>query len=786
MQFHQWRKLPFNLLLFFGLLLPSIRSIAQVNPTNRQVLLQGFWWDYWNANYPNGWANYLTELAPRLRSMGIDAIWIPPTIKNSGTNSVGYSPFDHYDLGEKYQKNSIKTRMGDKDELLRMMAVMKANGIDVIQDIVLNHVTNAGSSLGQGGQDPAAIDDGQTNKYKNFRYTCFKTPGINEAATNYVSREGRFPKNWQNFYPNNNNACCTNDINSPFWGPDVSYESNAFGLSSNAIYNPAQGTDYMRNGMRNWLIWYKKQMGWDGVRIDAVKHFPAYATEDFLWNLQNSALWASGGNDMYAVGEYVGNMGEIDSWCSAVQNRAGTFDFSLRFALQDVITQNGAYNLGNISNTQQQNRGRTVPFVNNHDTYRPTLSANGNITGWNTGSQIGQQIEITDPRASVAYAIAMAVDGGPEVFFEDLFDIGYLGNRFSHDPKDTNELGTHSDIENLIWCHQNLHFKDGAYFVRWQAQDAFVIERVAKALIAVNDQYTAWQNLTGVPTTFPAGTVLKDYSGANGNTTVTVNGSGQVNIAIPPCDGSATAGRRGYAVWAPIGINTNYVRPSESITQEWEMADDLGDSSPASLQQGGSLPSNSRDCRVVGRIFPDSASSVLVNIYPENPNNPITLEVLNAQCEVIDTLSSSGTLTYTVNAFYSGWHTLRIRNTSNAQSGQKCWVKVTYTAPQVVNTTGAKQKCACSQTGVGLTENPVQNVAVFPNPFNERIVIEGMNAEETIQQVLIFNTHGALIMQFEGNQTMLQEVDASSLAKGIYYLEVRTEQGGFTEKIIKE
>jgi len=351
---------------------------------------------------------------------------------------------------------------------------------------------------------------------------------------------------------------------------------------------------------------------------------------------------------------------------------------------------------------------------------------------------------------------------------------------------DTNELGTHSDIENLIWCHQNLHFKDGAYFVRWQAQDALVIERGAKALIAVNDQFTTWQNLTGVQTNFPAGTVLKDYSGANGNATVTVNGSGQVNIAIPPCDGSAMAGRRGYSVWAPIGINTNYVRPTESITQEWEMADDLGDSSPASLQQGGSLPSNSRDCRVVGRIFPDSASTVLVNIYPENPNNPITLEVLNAQCEVIDTLSAAGTISYTANATYSGWHTLRIRNTSNAQAGQKCWVKATYTAPQVVNTTGAKQKCACSQTGAGLTIHPDHYVAIFPNPFNERIVIDGANAGVAIKEVLIYNTHGALILQFKGNQTMWQEVDASMLAKGIYYIEVQSEQGRFTEKIFKQ
>ena len=91
------------------------------------------------------WANYLTELAPRLKTLGIDAVWIPPTIKNTGTNSVGYAPFDHYDLGDKWQKGNVKTRMGDKDELLRMMAVFKANGIDVIQDVVLNHVVGAGT-----------------------------------------------------------------------------------------------------------------------------------------------------------------------------------------------------------------------------------------------------------------------------------------------------------------------------------------------------------------------------------------------------------------------------------------------------------------------------------------------------------------------------------------------------------------------------------------------------------------------------------------------------------------
>ena len=142
-----------------------------------------------------------------------------------------------------------------------------------------------------------------------------------------------------------------------------------------------------------------------------------------------------------------------------------------------------------------------------------------------------------------------------------------------------------SDIVNIIWCHQNLDFKDGSYLVRWQESDALVIERDSKAVIAVNDHWNNWKNLTGVQTNFSDGTVLRDYSGAN-TQTITVYGGGKMDISIPPCDGSANLGRRGYCIWAPDGIQTNYVNPSESITQEWEMANDLGDSHPLSLQQG--------------------------------------------------------------------------------------------------------------------------------------------------------------------------------------------------------
>lgn len=761
---------------------------AQENPTNRQLVLQAFWWDYWNSQHPNGWANYLTELAPRLKSLGIDAIWIPPTIKNQAQNGVGYAPFDHYDLGDKFQKGFLKTRMGDKDELLRMMAVMKANGIDVIQDIVLNHSNGAGSQNGSGGIDPAALDDGTTQRYKNFRYVSYATPATNESGTNYLARSGRFHKNWQNFYPNPGNGCCNNDINSVWWGPDISYEQNGIGQSSNATYNPAQAPGYMRNQMRNWIIWNKKQMGWDGVRLDAVKHFSNAVTEDFLWNLQNGALWANGGNNMFAVGEWVGGMAALDGWADAVQNRAGTFDFSLRNALTGITNGNGNFDLGTVPNFQQQNRGRTVPFVNNHDTFRPQLGATGNYTGWNTSQQLGPHIEPNDGRLSVVYAIALAVDGAPQIFFEDLFNIGYLGNRFSHQATADSSLPARSDLENLIWCHQNLRFKEGSYLVRRQAGDALVIERSSRALIAVNDQWAQWQNLTGVQTSWSDGTVLVDYSGAT-TTTRTVYGGGKVDINIPPCNGTAPSGRRGYSVWAPQGIQSNYSRAPRTITQEWEMADDLGDRHISSLQQGGALPANSTDCRVVGRIFAEAGEQMALELYPEDTLRPLTLLLLDKDCVPLDSISGSGALLLQYTPTTTGWHTLRVRNTTATQPGQRCWVKATYRAPEVVQTNVAKNKCACASTVTTNVEAPLpfQSLRVYPNPAQHRLYLEMEAAAGQWQKAIVRDMQGREILRFDlPSQALEASLPIEALPAGLYLLEVAYHTGSVFRRFVKQ
>jgi len=63
-----------------------------------------------------------------------------------------------------FKKGNVRTRMGSKDELLRMIAVLHANGIEVIQDVVPNQMGGAGD-WSTGGLDPAAAAN---NKYKNL------------------------------------------------------------------------------------------------------------------------------------------------------------------------------------------------------------------------------------------------------------------------------------------------------------------------------------------------------------------------------------------------------------------------------------------------------------------------------------------------------------------------------------------------------------------------------------------------------------------------------------------
>ena len=869
----------------FFVLIALFVTVSTVNAQTtrvKKVVLQGFWWDYSNTNFPDRWSNYLTELTPRLKTIGIDAVWIPPAYKNSSTGSVGYSPFDHYDLGDKYQKGgstlSVRTRMGTKDDLLRTIGVMHANGIEVIQDMVLNHIDGAGANSGAGGQDPnVTYSMVNSNGYKNFRYVSYATPLIDDSQNDYWTRSGRWPKNYPNFYPNLTNNCTTGDICSAFFGPDISYESTAYGQSSNiptsgtatigsvtrSYINPAQTSNYMRDNSRNWIMWYKKQTGVDGWRWDAVKHFPIYVQEDLIYNTKYTLPpFAKGGEAMLCIGEWIGSKADLDNYVtnvrSGTEEHTGTFDFSLRGygpngGIYSMVLGTGGYNMQNLPGEQQDKRyydyatqrvHRTCPFVNSHDTYRPILLANGNFSqplgtasGWNTGQELGgngQHIDPREPRLFAAYATIFATDGNPTVFFEDLFDIGTTGKRYSHLPTSATDLPVREDIVNIIQSHQKLAFKNGDYAVptaltgatapsyqKGTSSDHLVIERKGKALIGITDAYSTVANNTqdqevwvtvGDPTWY--NTDLYDYSGAHGVTPSHVYADGRVLVKTAPAGHTISGARgHGYSVWAPkpSGVTFTTVAnmytylatyaPSRSTltVQEWEMADDLGDSHASSLKQGGKLPNNSTAQRTVGRIYSKASSAVTTKIYPEVDGRSLNVAIydaagttLKAQITGIATAAAPLTLTYTPTA--AGWYTIKVKNSTTTQAGQKVWANVAYTAPTSVNTRTSPGNLEPpmddnTTTPTEVVAAPGATLSVFPNPSTGQVFFstEGLSDQHKIHLEL-FDISGRLVLDITDNLAGIQDLFNSTFSRletGIYLLHAQSQELNQQIKLVK-
>lgn len=118
---------------------PFYSSYAQ-----NDVMMQAFYWDVpVNETTKNGtWWDNLSSKSSELKTAGITGIWVPcPSKGNWGIVDNGYGIFDHYDLGNYYQKGSTETRFGSRQELVNMLNTMhQSPKIEVYADVVLNHV----------------------------------------------------------------------------------------------------------------------------------------------------------------------------------------------------------------------------------------------------------------------------------------------------------------------------------------------------------------------------------------------------------------------------------------------------------------------------------------------------------------------------------------------------------------------------------------------------------------------------------------------------------------------
>ena len=84
-------------------------------------------------------------------------------------------------------------------------------------------------------------------------------------------------------------------------------------------------------------------------------------------------------------------------------------------------------------------------------------------------------------------------------------------------------------------------------------------------------------------------------------------------------------------------------------------------------------------------------------------------------------------------------------------------------------------------------ETKKQNLLVYPNPIDDILQVKVSN-EAIIQHAYIFDLSGHLILTQQWDDSQVEEVTihTATLPSGMYFIQVNTEQGVFSKKIIKQ
>jgi alpha-amylase len=335
------------------------------------IIMQAFYWDcpkHEEKEYQ--WWDYVRSMLPLLRQAGFTALWLPPANKaaNLSGPSMGYDPYDYYDLGDINQKGSIKTWFGSKKELLNLIQAAHDSDVQVYADIVINH---------NNGGDAEEVNPIDHQK----RWTKFN-PGSK-----------KFPRDYKCFHPS---LYETWDIMTFGDMPDLCHRNPT-------VYT--QMIEYAR-----WLV---EEVGFDGFRYDCVKGYGGWMVRAIqeLRTVKNGIV-----SKPYGVGECWDSERTISEWLDETNawsdNTVGAFDFPLRYRLKDLCDTYG-YSLRNLiqPGTLMKDRpAESVTFVENHDIVRDNPIVNDKM---------------------LAYAFILTHEGYPCVFWQDYFTwgMGQQGNK---------------------------------------------------------------------------------------------------------------------------------------------------------------------------------------------------------------------------------------------------------------------------------------------------------------------------------------------------------------------
>lgn len=342
--------------------------------------------------------------AKNLKEAGIDMVWLPPAYKGAaGVKSVGYDVYDTYDLGEFDQKGSVATKYGTKDEYLKAVKAFQEQDIQVLSDVVLNHMMGADDTEQVMADETAAHNRHQTLAANQpvTVWTKFDFPGRGGAYSDFRWNASHFNgTDWDDAKKKN----AIYRFAGKHWDDETDTE--------NGSYDYLMGADLdMENpetvkAVTDWGKWYLDTVGMDGFRLDAVKHIQF----DFYWQWLKD-LRSYAGRNFFAVGEYWSReLGKMLHYLDKTQNSMSLFDVTLHFAFLKAATSDGHFDMRTLFQDAlvQARPANAVTFVDNHDT-QPGQALYSYIPAW---------------FKPIAYSlILLRKEGLPCVFYGDYYGI---------------------------------------------------------------------------------------------------------------------------------------------------------------------------------------------------------------------------------------------------------------------------------------------------------------------------------------------------------------------------
>ncbi|CAE6478931.1 unnamed protein product, partial [Rhizoctonia solani] len=297
--------------------------------------------------------------------MGVTAFWLPPPTKAAGgDNSVGYDPYDLWDLGEFEQRNFRRTKYGTKEELDALMKTANDQGIVSYVDTVLNHKFGADRT-----EVFAAVEVNSNDRLQDIGqkrdiegWTAFDFPGRGEK---YSSFKWRFNDFTGVDYDNRTGQSAIFRIWGKSWSTRVDTEKRNYDFLMGTDVDPT--VPEVQEDLFDWGAWMIDTVGAAGYRFDAVKHIDYRFISDFI----KSARSRTKKSAMFAVGEFwKDSLEDINNYLNNLGTQFSVVDVPLHYNFKEAGDSSNRFDMRRIfDGTLVQSRPiDAVTFVDNHDT----------------------------------------------------------------------------------------------------------------------------------------------------------------------------------------------------------------------------------------------------------------------------------------------------------------------------------------------------------------------------------------------------------------------------------